>query len=559
MPTVKNSKINWWKIIFIIFVAVYASLILIKPSLGPTDDVVLLRTLQAGKPLLFFPNSGNIIYGYGDVAKLGRFSILGAMEYNLPLFFSKSPSPFWYYLIQSFQYVVLMAIFVKIIARFTSSKFLIYVTPVLFSLTPGITIPFFRPLLGDRNIIFYYAIFLYFYLKYLEKSKLHYLVFGIISANMAIHNKEIGFIALGAFAFFHLLLSWKKSKLGIRIFDGLILLSCLAFLLLYYFIIFIHLSRDSAIYGQIPYYNVLMVTVKNLLNYGLFTDPILVLILLPLAGWRIYKALRKQLELHPIYDSMLIAALMYVLAFFVLKLYGPYYLLPAYIFALPPIFYFLHQEKQKIPFLKSTIILCALILTLNTFPTGIHYLTFYKYLSINFNKTMDFLISDINTRYPDKRADIFIDALDYRAGASIPYFIFSEFLQYKGLASNRFDFKSSVKIENSDAWFRNIKEFNPPFTVFQNNNFSKEKSGDYLIVPAEASTKNISGGYIQSLSKGYDLIFRTKSPLAFPNFNFKTLVKYFLSKKISPDQKEKGVMINENLMQWPDYYVFIKK
>ena len=79
---------------------------------------------------------------------------------------------------------------------------------------------------------------------------------------------------------------------------------------------------------------------------------------------------------------------------------------------------------------------------------------------------MDFLISDINARYPDKRADIFIDALDYRAGASIPYFIFSEFLQYKGLASNRFDFKSSIKIENTDAWFRNIKEFNPPFYRF---------------------------------------------------------------------------------------------
>ena len=145
----------------------------------------------------FFPNSGNIIYGYGDVAKLGRFSILGAMEYNLPPFF---PSPLrlsGIYLIQTFQYVLLMIIFVKIIARFTSNKFLIYIAPALFSLTPSITIPFFRPLLGDRNIIFYYAVFLYFYLKYLEKPKLYYLVFGVISANMAIHNKEIGFIALG--------------------------------------------------------------------------------------------------------------------------------------------------------------------------------------------------------------------------------------------------------------------------------------------------------------------------------------------------------------------------
>ena len=557
MLAVKNSKINWWKIIFAIFVAAYALIMLISPRLGPTDDVVLLRTLQAGKSLLIHSQE-NSPYGYGDVTKLGRFSILGAMEYNLPLFFSKSPSPFWYYFIHAFQYIILMGIFVKIITRFTSSKFLIYFTPILLSLTPGMTIVFFRPLLGDRNIIFYYAIFLYFFLRYLEKPKLYYLIFGIISANMAIHNKEIGFIALGSFAFFHLFLSWKKSKIGIKVFDGLALLSCLAYLLLYYFIVLTNLPHNPVIYGQTPY-NVLMVIIKNLLNYGLFTDPVIVLILLPFTAWRIYKSLRKQLEPHPVYDSMLIAASMYVLAFFVLKIYGPYYLLPAYVFALPPIFYFLNQEKQKFPFLKSTITFCVFILALNTFPAGLHYLTFYKYLSLNFNKTMDFLVSDVNSRYPDKRADIFIDALDYRAGASIPYFIFSEFLQYKGLASDRFDFKSGFKIEDTDAWFQNIKKFNPPFTVFQNNNFSKEKGGDYLIVPAEASTKNISKDYVQSLSREYDLIFRTKSPLAFPNFNFKTLIKYFLSKKISPSQKEKGVMINENLMQWPNYYVFIRK
>jgi len=302
-----------------------------------------------------------------------------------------------------------------------------------------------------------------------------------------------------------------------------------------------------------------MVTIKNLLNYGFFTDPILILILLPFAAWRICKALRKQFEPHPVYDSMLIAALMYILAFFILKLYGPYYLLPAYIFALPPIFYFLNQEKQRFPFFKSVTALCALIMIFNTFPTGIHYLAFYKYLYINFNKTVDFLISDINSRYPNKRANIFIDALDYRAGASIPYFIFSEFIQYKGLTSDRFDFKSSIKIENTDAWFRNIKEFNPPFTVFQNNNFHEAKSGDYLIVPAEATAKNITKNYLQSLDKDYNLVFKTESLLGFPNLNLKTLVKYLLSEKLSQNQKEKGLMINENLMHWPNYYVFIKR
>ncbi len=547
-----------YRLIFVIFVTAYAVLMLVKPSLGPVDDVALLRTLQAGKPLLYY-SQGNYPYGYGDVTKLGRFSVLGAMEYNFFGFFSKSPSPFWYFLFHVFQYILLMILFVKLLSQFTSNRILIYITPILFSLTPCMTIAFFRTHLVERNLIFYYAIFLFCFLLYLKEKKLKYLILGVISANMAIHYKETAFVAVGVFAFCHLFLSWKTSKLKIKIFDGLTLLSCFSYLLLYYLIVFIRLPHNPTLYGQIPYYNIPTVIIKNLLNYGLFTDPILILILLPFAGWRIYKALRKQLEPHPVYDSMLIAALMYVLALFALKIYGPYYLLPAYIFALPPIFYFLNQDKRKPLFFKLLMALCALIMILNVFPTGIHYLTFYKYLYVNFNKTVDFLISDVNSRYPDKRADIFIDALDYRAGASIPYFIFSEFLQYKGLTSDRFDFKSSVKIEDTDAWFRNIKEFNPPFTVFQNNNFYETKSGDYLIVPAEATAKNITKNYIQSLSKDYELVFKTESPLAFPNLNLKTPVKHLLSKRLSQSQKEKGAMINENLMHWPNYYVFVKR
>ena len=129
-------------------------------------------------------------------------------------FFSKSPSAFWYYLVHVFQYVLSMVLFVKILTRFTSNKFLIYITPILLSLTPGIVISSFRTHMPERNLIFYYAIFLYFFLRYLEKPKLYYLILGVTGANMAIHYKETAFIALGAFAFCHLLLSWKKSQPG---------------------------------------------------------------------------------------------------------------------------------------------------------------------------------------------------------------------------------------------------------------------------------------------------------------------------------------------------------
>jgi len=61
------------------------------------------------------------------------------------------------------------------------------------------------------------------------------------------------------------------------------------------------------------------------------------------------------------------------------------------------------------------------------------------------------------------------------------------------------------------------------------------------------------------LKKDYDLVFQTKSPLAFPNINLKTLAKYILSSRLTQKQKEEGLMVNENLIESPNYYVFIKR
>ena len=558
----KNKKVNWWKIIFVVFVAAYALIMLIKPNLGPTDDYNLLPTLQVNRLIPFYSS----LFPYGDFAKIGRLSILTPMEYYFFGLFFKSPSAFWYFLFHAFQYVVLMILFVKIISKFTSNKFLIYLTPILLSLTPAMTIPFFRTFLNERNLIYYYAVFLFCYLLYLQKPKLGYLLLGLTSANLAIYYKENAFIALAAFAFCHLLLSSKKSgsktneppgqKPILKIFDGLVILSSFVYLLLYYFIVYRHLNPNIHLYTYTPF-NYLLVFIKNLFNYGFFTDPILILILLPFTGWRIYKFLRRQLELHPIYDSMLIAGSMFVLGYFVLNIYSPNYLLPAYIFALPPLIYFFSQREQRTLLFKGVAIACGVVLIFNVFPTGIHYLTYYKYLSVNFNKTLDFLISDINSRYPSQRANIFIDAVDPQSGAAV-YFIFTNFLQYRGLSWERFNFKSSLK--TGDAFRIKIQGSHPPFTVFQNNDAYKIQSGDYLIVPSEATTKNITSDYLQSLTKDYKLLSKTSSLLAFPNINLKTLAKYFLSETLSENQKMKqGLMINENLMQWPNYYVFIKR
>jgi len=96
-----------------------------------------------------------------------------------------------------------------------------------------------------------------------------------------------------------------------------------------------------------------------------------------------------------------------------------------------------------------------------------------------------------------------------------------------------------------------------PFSVYQPGPLQQVQSGDYLVVSPQG-TKNFDDRYVESLKKDYDLVFRTHSSLAVPRFELKTLVKYLLSRKLSTEQKA-GVMLNENMWNWPDYYVFIRR
>jgi hypothetical protein len=550
--SVKNRNINWYGLFFGFFVAAYTLVILINPQLGPTNDFIFLRTLQSGK--LFLPYSQN--FPYFDTVKLGRFSPLAVMEYNLFGLFSKSPSPFWYYFYHAIQFVIFAVLIVKLLGKFTTNKFILYGVPTLFFLTPGFTISWFQMQINERNVIFFLAVFLLCYLSYLKEQKAIYFILGLISANLAIYSKEIAFIVIGVFVFSHLLFSRKTANKKIKIFDGLLFLSSLIYIIIYYF--FIWLNRGPNLYLPNSSHYFLLLT-KNFLNYGFFSDPVLILLLLPLTIWRMYKILVQHQEAHPVYDSMFMAASAYVAAFFVLNMYGPYYLLPAYIFVLPALIYFFNKEIPKKFFWKTVGAVTGFVLIFNVLPSGIHYLTYNKYLPVNFNKTLDFLIQKINSKNSNERTNIFWDGVDRGTGRGA-YFVFADFLQFKGLENTQFDLKSDINTQNPAPLIskKELMPFINSFTVFQKDESDEIKSGDYLIVSPH-STKNASKSYLNFLKNDYELVFQTKSPLAFPSLNLKTLVKYFLSKKLSESQKASGVMINENLMNSPDYYVFIKK
>ena len=536
---------NYLTILFGLFIAGYAFIFLINPQLGPTDDFVFLRTLQSGKPLLYYSQN----FPYYDWLGFGRFSILTSMEYNLVGLFSNSV--FWYFFYHAVQFIIFALILVKLLTRLFQNKTVVYVSSILVFLMPAFAISWFRLQLPERNVIFLLALLLLIYQIFLEKQKVIYLAAGILLANLTIYYKEISFIIIGAFAFSHLILAWKKSTIKNKVFDFLLLLSSAVYLILYYFLIYLH---STPLLLKAKPHNQLIAFFKNIINYAFFSDPILI-VFIPLGLYRLYKIFIKKEAANPFFDSLIAGALAYAVSLFALNMYGPYYLLPIYIVAVPALIYYLKDYLSKNVVWKLLFGLMALMMIFNAVPSGIHYLTFNKYLPINFNKTLDFLIRDIKIKHSNDQANIFLDGVDLAAGRGT-YFIFGEFLEYKGLGLTRFNLRSNVFTEHPEPL---ISKISPPSTVFNSDVPSEIKSGDYLVIPPQANTKNITNGYLNLLKNDYKLVFQTKSPLAFPNLNLKILIKYLISKRLSQNQKASGLITNENLVERSDYYVFVKK
>lgn len=339
MYLLKNKTI----LLFYLFIVLYALLFLVNPQLGPNDDFVFLRTLQSGKPLIYASDS----FPYYDWKGLGRFQPLVSMEYNIIGLFSKSPKPFWYYFIHFVEFIVFAIIFVKLLYKITQNKLAAYGSSVLLFLLPGFTFSWFRLQLPERNVLFLFAAFLFCLFAYQKEKRVSYLILAGLIANIAIYYKEIASIIIGVFAFAHLIFSRKTQDKKIKNLNYFLILSSITYLLVYYFYIYKHAAafflfkKENLIYGSA------LVYLKNIFNYGFFSDPILVLLLFPLMFLRIYEIFIKHKEPKPLYDSMLFASSTYVFIYFVLKLYNPYYLLPAYAFAIPALIYFLHKKNSK--------------------------------------------------------------------------------------------------------------------------------------------------------------------------------------------------------------------
>ncbi|MEK7618670.1 MAG: hypothetical protein AAB416_00330 [Patescibacteria group bacterium] len=531
------EKIHPAIFVYILIVAVYSAIFLVSPLLGPTDDFVFLKTLQINKSLFYYSPD----FPYYDSMATGRFTPLSDLEYNAVALFSNHPRAYFFFHAVQF---ILFAVFLWIVVRWSGlSRWRTLCTSIFLFLLPAFTISWFRLQLTDRNVIFYALLFIFFYSLFLNRQTIPLLLATLVAANATIYYKETAFILIGGVSIARIFLFWKGGTAREKALDTLLLASSITYLVFYKFLVLPYADLGLITHQSFN----LLVFAKNLINYATFSDPFLFFAILPLGLHRIYRIALKHDSPHPLYDALLFAALCFMIAYLALGFYGPQYLLGAYAFAIPSAAFFISRMQAKK--IIAPVILVLLIFAVNVIPAGAHYLTYNKYLPLNFNNMLDTLIPLIKES-KNKPVSIFIDSvLDANTGGLGTYSIMAQFLEFRGLTNKDFDLRSATP---RSTRFSSLK-FDLHYSVFSPG-LEKCQTGDILLLVPQAHVE-YTQAVLDDLLKRYRLVWRSTSPYFVPLVTAKTLVKNVLAN--SP--LSSLLVQDKNSFQYVDYYILQKK
>ena len=537
--------------------------LLSDPQLGPYDEFHFLPTLQQGK---WFPMYG-ADFPYYDSNALGRFLPLAGQEYNFAALFSRTPLS--YYVLNAFELTLSIFLFFQIVGKATGRKELKYLAGIFLLLVPALAIAFGKLLYVDRGVFLFCGIFIYSYIRFCETQRIVYWLITLVAANIAIYYKEPAFAIILAFSLSNLALDFRRESKKQRMVNLMLAGSAMLYLAIY----FLHIAPGvktpfSASAAPVS------VFVKNLFNYAFFSDPLVLLGLFPLLLFRLWQVFVRKEQSIPTFDSMLVAAVGYASVFLVLNIYAPYYMLPAYMLGIPPFIKFVVVNHARGRFwnLQGCVIIGFTLL--NAAPLAFHYLTYNKYVASNFHKTILFLVDDINRRYEGKRIPIYFEGVDRGNGRGV-YYVAGEYLRFHGLSIRKFDLRSNIDVASQEPFQGNASPLENeydlrrllrelpmqfpqyPFTVFQPGAITLPQAGDYLVLSPQ-STLQLDAAMRSTLDRDYRLVFAAEGRFAVPRIGIKTVVKQVLMASLS-DQDRQKIIVNENLMNWPDYYVYVKK
>jgi hypothetical protein len=276
-----------------------------------------------------------------------------------------------------------------------------------------------------------------------------------------------------------------------------------------------------------------------------------------LFGLVIYRAcevVTRQSGLEPVYDSALLAAMLYVLTFLKLNLGGNHYLLPSYVFATLGLVHFLVKAQYvKKPVFKAALALSLLLYVTSALPLGIHLISFYKVVPINYNRAVEFLTQYIKQN--ERRVAIYVDGVSRGSGLEI-YRSLEMYLLAKGLNTRQFDLRSDIPSDNSLLFSKG--DPTSPFSVYRDPGPTQINSGDLLLI-TPYTYKPVDQKYVNSLRENYELLYHAGSFVGIPRVNLKSLVKYGVMRLRALSPSVHDVVQSANFFAWPDYYVFRRK
>lgn len=177
----------------------------------------------------------------------------------------------------------------------------------------------------EKILILGLALFMYLFYKLHEKTSLIYLMLLCIVVLYITYAKEPVFGIFLVFSLVNLLFRRRKTNAMEKMFGYFCLLNAVVYVLLYYYIVFLH---SDSFYNQ---GRVQLTYIQNVAESAKH-QPFLIAIF----GFLVYRiyAILKNREIS-VLDSFLLMSVAYCIAYFILKLNDGYYFTPAVILALP--------------------------------------------------------------------------------------------------------------------------------------------------------------------------------------------------------------------------------
>lgn len=388
--------------------------------------------------------------------------------------------------------------------------------------------------------------FVYASLRFYLSPRVRYMALGIVSANLAIYLKEPTFLAIGVFGLFGLVMSARGDgahKKRALVYYGLLVLSAVAFLTLYLWLVYPQILKS---YQRPSVISEALRVLKGLANFSL-NDCFVIWLFGTLAAYRAYKLLWQKARDSLFFDALLFSGMAYLGAFIALRLFEHYYLIPVYILGGASVVYYLFAlGYAKKLFFKVVAIICCALFALNALPTGIYTFVWLKGEGVRFHQSLEFIAAQARQ---NPHITLYFDGNGRGRNYNTWYWgYFGRYLQEVYHISN-FDIKAhepnhdGVALEHSETSSLSIYSQSAPSTP---------SKGDFIIINS-SSHHFIDSTYLKNMAQKYDLVYQS-SAFTLPYITPKSLIKYAFSSASLIGQIKVG---DENIFRLPQFdYIY---